>query len=123
MAHVGSKLLKIKDYEIEFTNNVSTKHKTPVGATRELVAGGEMLETAVGVSHELFFVGNETHEASVGATRELAFIAGRETRKPEKEVDCVLADAGHRSLKLVQDIPQLHDGGIQRNETKNNKSH
>jgi hypothetical protein len=29
--------------------------------------------------------------------------------KPEKEVDCVLADAGHRSLKLVQDIPQLHN--------------
>ena len=57
MAHVGSKLLKIKDYEIEFTNNVSTKHKTPVGATRELVAAVETLEAAVGVSRELFVVG------------------------------------------------------------------
>ena len=102
MAHVGSKLLKIKDYEIE-----STKHKAPVSVVRELVAGGETLETAAGVSRELFFfVGNETHEAPVGVERELVaggetletpvggscelvFIAGRETRKPEKEVDCL----------------------------------
>ena len=62
------------------------KHKALVGPARELVAGGETLETALGVSRELFFVGNETHEASVGATRELVFIAGRETRKPKKEV-------------------------------------
>ena len=40
--------------------------------------------------------------------------------KPEKEVDSVLADASHRSLKLVQDVPQLRDGVIQRNETKAN---
>ena len=32
----------------------------------------------------------------------------------------VLADASHRSLKLVQDVPQLRDGAIQRNETKAN---
>ena len=61
-------MLKIKDYQIE-----STKHKAPLGATRELVTGGES---------ELFFVGNETHEASVGvgATCELVFVAGRESR-------------------------------------------
>ena len=41
-------------------------------------------------------------------------------QKPEKEVQCVLADASHRSLKLVQDVPQLHDGAIQRNKTKTN---
>ena len=40
--------------------------------------------------------------------------------KPEKEVDCVLADASHRSLELVQDVPQLRDGAIQRFETKAN---
>ena len=42
--------------------------------------------------------------------------------KPEKEVDCVLADASHRSLKLVQDVPQLRDRAIQRNETKANST-
>ena len=32
----------------------------------------------------------------------------------------VLADASHRSLELVQDVPHLCDGTSQRNETKAN---
>ena len=46
----------------------NTKH---LGATCELVTGGEPLKAAVGVSRELFVVGSETPEASVGAKREL----------------------------------------------------
>ena len=41
-------------------------------------------------------------------------------RKRKLTVYTVLADASHRSLKLVQDVPQLRDGAIQRNETKAN---
>ena len=40
--------------------------------------------------------------------------------KPEKEVNFVLADASHPSLELVQDVRQLRDGAIERNETKAN---
>ena len=41
-------------------------------------------------------------------------------RKRKSTADCVLAHANHRSLELVQDVPQLRDGAIQRFETKAN---